>query len=93
MGKFVHEHQRRTPAEDRVHIQLGQHHVVILDLLARQDFQSPGQFFRFGPFVGLDVADDHINALLLSLMGGLQHGIGLAHARGVAQEDLQLAPA
>ena len=37
----------------------------------------------------LDVADDHFLSLGLLLPSGLQHGVGLADAGGVAEEDPQ----
>jgi hypothetical protein len=43
--------------------------------------------------VRLYVADHHIHAFALALMGGLKHGKGLAHARGVTEEYLEPSPA
>ena len=42
--------------------------------------------------MGFDVTDDDIHAEGLLLAGGLEHGVGLAHTRGHAEKDLQLAP-
>ncbi len=41
--------------------------------------------------MGFDIADDHIHALVAALVGGFEHGIGLAHAGGITEEDLELA--
>ncbi len=35
--------------------------------------------------------DDKISAFGTELAGGIKHGVGLAHARGCPEEDLQLA--
>ena len=45
----------------------------------------------FGPAVRLDVADHHVDALLAQAISFLQHLVGLAHAGGKAEVDLQLA--
>jgi hypothetical protein len=41
--------------------------------------------------VGLDDADDKIHTLALAHLGGFEHRVRLADARGGAQEDLQAA--
>jgi hypothetical protein len=41
--------------------------------------------------VGLDHADSHVDALAPALLRRLQHGVGLAHPGGGAEEDLQPA--
>ena len=38
-----------------------------------------------------DIAGHHIGARLLGAAGGLQHGVGFAHAGSVAEEYFQLA--
>ena len=40
-----------------------------------------------------DVANDNIHSAGTFALGGFEHGVGLAHAGGVAEEDLQLAAA
>ena len=40
--------------------------------------------------MGLDVADDYIQALSLALVSCFQHGIRFAHTRGVAQKYLKM---
>ena len=47
--------------------------------------------FGFFPAVRFDDADNDLASLRLLLPRGLQHGVGLAHARGHAEENLQLA--
>ena len=61
------------------------------NLLARQNFEAGNQRFGLLAAVALDDADDDVLAGLLRLAGRRQHGVGLAHAGGGAEEDLQLA--
>ncbi len=46
-----------------------------------------------GASVRLDVADHHVHSGGRQTLGGVQHGVGLAHAGHVAEEDLEAAPA
>ena len=57
-----------------------------------QHLQPLEQRLGLRPAVRLDVADDHVHAGRRLLLGGLEHGVGLAHAGHVAEEDLELAP-
>ncbi len=91
VGELVHQHQLRLAADDRVDVHLGQGDAVIFHLPARQDFQCFDQLLRLRPVVSFDVAHHHVHALLLALVGGFQHGIGLAHAGHIAQKDLEPA--
>ncbi len=58
-----------------------------MNLLARDDFQSLHQGFGLGPLVRLDVSDDNVNPLGFALVGGLEHGVGFADSRRIAQEN------
>ena len=49
------------------------------------------QRLGLGAAVGLDAADDHVDALSAGAARGLEHGVGLADAGGGAEEDLQPA--
>ena len=62
---------------------------MITDLLARDKLQILQHGFGLGALVGLDIADDHVHALTLALVGAFQHGVGLAHAGHVAQENFK----
>ena len=59
--------------------------------LARQDFEALRQRFGFGARMGLDQADDDVDAFLAQQPGALQHRVGLADARRGAEEHQQLA--
>ena len=92
MGQLVHQDQLRVTAEGGVQIELPQGNISVAHRLGGQLLQplGEGQGFRAG--VGLDVAGHHLDALALGLMGGGQHGVGLAHTGGVAEKNLQKAP-
>ena len=62
---------------------------AIVDLPAGQDLQPVEQGFGVAPPVGLDDADDDIDLFPPLVVGGLQHGEGLADAGGGAEKDLQ----
>ena len=64
---------------------------AIFDGLARQDLQTLGQGFGLLASVGLDHANDHVRALVQAALAGGEHFIGLAHAGGHADEDLQMS--
>ncbi len=57
---------------------------------ARQDFQTVEEGFRLLPAVGFHNPDDDVDTFFPPLLSGLEHRIGFAHARGGAEEYLQL---
>ena len=77
--------------EHRVEVHLLQHDAVILDLAAGHLFQLADLRDGFRPAVGLHEADRHVDALLPQAVSLLEHFVGLAHAGGEAQVDLQPA--
>ncbi len=58
---------------------------------ARDELEALGLRDGFGAAVGLEVADDDIDAFVLQLLGLRQHLIGLADARRVAEKDFEFA--
>ena len=91
VGQLVHQRQPRLPGQHRVHVHLAEDGAAVFNDAPREDVQPIEQCIRLGSAVGLDVAHDQIDALGSPLLGGLQHGIGLAHAGCVAKKDQQLA--
>ena len=63
----------------------------IVDFSTRQNLQAFGQGVGFAPTVGLDKANDNIDAFGLQGARPGQHGVGLADARRRAQENPQLS--
>ena len=86
--QLVHQRELGSPRQHGIHVHLGQRGAAIGDLPARDHLELGQQRLGLRPAVGLDVADHHVHALRLALVRGFQHGVGLAHAGGVAQEDL-----
>ena len=41
--------------------------------------------------MSFDITNHHIHPFIFALVGGFQHGIGLTHSGGIAEEDFQLA--
>ena len=60
---------------------------------AGQDLETLEQSLGLGAAVRLDEPDHHVDALALQLARGVEHGVGLAHARRRAEEDLEPAAA
>ncbi len=93
MRKLVNQDQGRPALEDGVDIQLGQPDAAILHLSPGQALDVLGKPLGLDAVMGFDVADDHIHPLGPALMGGLEHGVGLAHPGSIAKENLELAAA
>ena len=74
-----------------VEIELLDRRAVIVDLPTRQHLEIMHQRLGLGAPVGFDVAGDDIHAGGALLVGGLEHGVGFAHAGRGAKEDLQSA--
>ena len=93
VGKFVYENQLRRALQGCVQIKVAQKHALVPDFTERQLLQSIDQRHGLRACVGFNVADHHVHAASLRRVRGLQHGIGLAHARRIAKEDLQFSMA
>jgi hypothetical protein len=91
VGEFVDQRQLRAALDQRVEIHLLENLVLVIEPLARQDFEAVEQRFGLRPAVGLDHADHDIDAGPQPGMRALQHLIGLADPGGGAQENLQAA--
>jgi len=79
--------------EGAVEIELAQAGSAVLHAPRRQELEPREQRVGFRPLVGLDVADDHVDAVGTLFPRGLEHGVRLSDAGGGAEEHLQLAPA
>jgi len=91
MGEFVDQRDLRPPRDQRVEVHLLECLILVGEPPARQHFEALQQRFGFHPSMGLDHADDDIDAGLLPGVGALQHFVGLADARRGADEDLEPA--
>ncbi len=86
VGVFVDQQQSRAALQRGVQIEFQQGAVAVGEGLAGEGLKILGQGLGLAAAVGLDHADDHVHALGLAAGGGGQHGVGLAHAGGHAQE-------
>jgi len=91
--QLVDQHQLRLAGQSRVEVELLQDAVAVAHLLQLELRQARQQRLGLGAAMGLDDADDDVDALLLLDARGRQHGEGLADARRRAEEQLELAPA
>ena len=91
VGEFIDQRDLRTARDQRVEVHLLDRLILVLDPLARKNFEALQQRLGLGPTVGLDHADDDIGAGLQLGVRALQHLIGLADAGGGADEDLEPA--
>ena len=91
MGEFVDKGELRPPRDDAVEVHLIEPATLVLEMLARQHFEALKEGLGFLSAMGLDYAEDDIDAV--SHLGAcrLQHLIGLADAGRGADEDLQPA--
>ena len=89
--ELVDDDQLGLARQRRVEIEFLDFAAVIVDLAPRQDFEPMNERARLGAAVGLDEADDDIDAFVLEAPRVLQHGVGLADARRGAEEHLQPA--
>jgi hypothetical protein len=88
--QLVDQQQPRTARERGVEVQLHQRDAAMLEPLPRQRGQADQQGAGLVATVGLDQADDHVEALGLGPPGRLEHGVGLADPGRGAEEDLEV---
>ncbi len=79
VGQFVHQDKLGAAGESAVNVEFPQKKTVLSDFTHRQLFQTFQKGGCPGTGMGLDIASHHVDPPILCLMGGLQHGIGLAH--------------
>ena len=91
VGQLVHQHHRRVTGQHAVQVKLGQTMTAIEVVGEQLHFESGQQRRRLAAAMGLHQSHQHIQPLGPQPLGLLQHGVGLAHPRTGAEEDLQLA--
>jgi hypothetical protein len=92
MRKFVHEKQSGAPMKGRIEIQLLKIKASVLEEQGRQNLQSLQKHLCLRPPMRLHVPRHHVHPGRRKMLCRLQHGVGLADAGNVAEEDLQRAP-
>ena len=89
--QLVHQDQFRFPRQRRIQVEVLERPSPMLYLPPRQDFEPLEQHIGFAPAMGLDVPGQHVGPGSLLRPSRLQHGVGLPHARGRPEENLQAA--
>ena len=93
VGQLVHQHQLGLGGEQAVEVHLFKHHAAVFAAQQRLLRQAAEQGFCLGAAMGFDHAGDHFDALAQLGVGGLEHGVGLAHTWRGAEEDFEPAAA
>ena len=89
VGELVDRDDLRSARKDGVEVHLLKHLPLVVDAAARDHLEPIEQCGGLLPAMGLDVADDDVDALALAGSNVLQHLVGLADARRGAEKDLQ----
>lgn len=63
VGEFVHQRQRRAARQQRIEVHFLQHAALVLDAPPWQHLQPGQQHLGLGATMGLDDADDDLDAL------------------------------
>ena len=89
MRQLIDQSELRMAGEQRIEIEVIERLTAVIEVLARENFKPGQQSLGLGTAMGFDQSDDDIDASLGAPGRFLQHGVGLAHARRGAKEDLQ----
>ena len=87
--ELVDDRHLGPPPQDGVGIHFLEQRPLVLHRPPRHHFEALDQRHRVLPAMRLEIADHDVDALVLQLARLGEHLVGLAHARGVAEEDLQ----
>ena len=90
--ELIDQDERRLPRQRTVEVEFLQDASLVVDCTTGEDGESFREPRRLGAAMSLDHPDHDVHALRLTCSRGLEHGVGLPHARGRAKEQLQLAP-
>src|SRR6202035_3615873 len=93
VGQLVDEEDRRPAGAGAVQVELLELDAAVLGEAGGQELPALEQRLGLPAAVGLDPADDHVDAAPAELARAQEHGVRLAHPGGGAEEDLQLAAA
>ena len=92
VGEFVDEGEFGLARQHGVEIHLLQHHAAVFDGLPRDELQPLDQSGCGGAAVGLHDGEHDILARSGQAAPLLEHGVGLAHARGGPEHHAEPAP-
>src|ERR1700685_2376184 len=91
MRQLVNDRPLRAGRQDRVEVHLLEGDAAILAGLARGDLEGGHARGGLGAAVGLDEADDGVDAAVPQLVRLIEHPVGFAYARGGTEVDFQAA--
>lgn len=91
MGQLVHQGQAWRVGQQAVQVHLGQRHAPVLQASLGLLRQAGEHRLGLAAAVGLHHAHAQVDALAPLRLGGLEHGVGLAHAGRGTEEDFQAA--
>ena len=89
VGQFVHQDDLGLPGKHRIKVHLREGDPLVRDQGWRNDLQPFQEGVGLRTAVGLHVPRHHVPTFEPPLAGRLQHGIGLPHPGGIAEEDLE----
>src|ERR1700761_4846896 len=89
MRKFVDQHNLRLPRENAVNIHLLKSYALVFNFFPGNLLELFGQLCRTRPAVRFYNTDHDVLAALASPDRLAQHGVCLAHARCVPEEELE----
>ena len=91
VGQLVHQGDLGVPLQQPVEVHLLEDLAPVFDAGPREDLEVTDLRPGIGPVIGLDVADDDVLAPRVGAPPLVEHGVGLADARGRSQVDPELA--
>ena len=90
---FIDQQQIWPPRQCGIEIEFAHELIAVDDGFARQNFETVNELFRLSAAVRFDKPCDYIAPAGSLALGGREHGVSLADARGGAQKNLKPAPA
>jgi hypothetical protein len=87
MRQLINEQNGRAALQRRIEVELIARDATVAHRERGQPLEALKQPFRLDSAVRLDVADHNVGPTRAGAAGRLEHRIGLAHARGCAEED------
>ena len=91
VSELIDDDQLGLARQRRIEIEFLDFAAVVFNPAPRQDFEPVNESARLGAAMGLDKADDHIDAFVPETPRILQHRVGLADAGRGAEEHFQPA--
>ena len=86
MSELIHQHHGRLARQNSVQVHFFKQRALVLDFLARHNFELRSQFFDCFAAVRFDDADHHIFVTAVAADGFAEHRIRFADARRISQK-------